>query len=117
MLPRERTRGPVGPAEAGTTGHVRQSQWGVSIDNSDPPRHLVDYRDPLIARSAFKHEVHREDILHAFAHPVRQWTMEEEFTMYIGGTRAGALLEIGVVRGHLSLVIVHAMPARPTFIR
>jgi len=43
--------------------------------------------------------------------------LEEEFTMYIGGTRSGALLEIGVVRGDLSLVIVHAMPARDKFLR
>ena len=89
----------------------------MSIDNPDSPSYLVDYRDPLIARSAFKHGVTRDDILHAFTHPIRQWDMDDGFIMSVGGTPAGALLEIGVVRGDLSLVIVHAMPARPKFLR
>ncbi len=37
--------------------------------------------------------------------------------MYVGPSRAGLLLEIGVVEWHQTAAIVHAMPARPRFLR
>lgn len=37
--------------------------------------------------------------------------------MYIGPDRSGLLLEVGVVEWHDELAIVHAMPARPRFLR
>jgi hypothetical protein len=40
-----------------------------------------------------------------------------ESVMYIGPDRAGNLLETGVVEWHDGLAILHAMPARPKFVR
>ena len=37
--------------------------------------------------------------------------------MYVGPDRAGNLLEIGVVDWHEELAIMHAMRARPRFLR
>jgi hypothetical protein len=37
--------------------------------------------------------------------------------MYVGPDRAGNLLEVGVVDWHDALAIVHAMVARPRFLR
>ena len=51
--------------------------------------------DPIIAESARKHGVSDEDILHAYANPIRVFDLDEGFTM----------------------VIVHAMRAREKFLR
>ncbi len=37
--------------------------------------------------------------------------------MYVGPDRTGRLLEVGVVEWYEHLAIVHAMPARPNFLR
>jgi len=71
----------------------------------------------VIARSAHGHNVADEDMLHAFAHPVRVFYGEEGFTMLVGPDRAGNLLEVGVVEGDFGLMIVHAMKARPKYLR
>jgi hypothetical protein len=54
-------------------------------------------------------------MLHAYDNPIRVFEIDEGFTMLVGGSRAGALLEIGVVRGADGVVIVHAMGARDRF--
>lgn len=54
---------------------------------------------------------------HALEYPVRLFEMDEGFTMLIGPDATGRLLEIGVVEGDSALVIVHAMPARKSFLR
>jgi hypothetical protein len=51
--------------------------------------------DPIVAESARKHCVSDEDILHAYANPIRVFDLDEGFTM----------------------VIVHAMRAREKFLR
>lgn len=58
-------------------------------------------------------------MLHAFRNPVRTFLVGEDMTMVIGADAAGRLIEIGVVdsRDEPGLVIVHAMPARPKFLR
>jgi len=56
-------------------------------------------------------------MLHAYDNPIRVFEVDEGFTMLVGGGRAGALLEIGVVRGADGVVIVHAMAARDRFLR
>jgi hypothetical protein len=43
--------------------------------------------------------------------------VDEGVVMYVGPDRAGNLLEVGVVDWHDTLAIVHAMPARPRFLR
>lgn len=72
---------------------------------------------PIIASSARKHRVRDADMIHALAHPMRVFELEEGFTMVIGASRAGHLLEVGVVDGDLAPVIVHAMAAREKFLR
>lgn len=73
--------------------------------------------EPVIAPSARKHGVRDPDILHAYTHPVRVFELDEGFTMLIGPSQSAALLEVGVVEGDTADVVVHAMPARPKFLR
>lgn len=40
--------------------------------------------DPIIAGSARKHGVSDEDMLHAYANPIRVFDLDEGFTMIIG---------------------------------
>jgi hypothetical protein len=72
---------------------------------------------PIIAPSARKHGVADEDVLHAYANPIRLYAVDEGLQMFIGPDRAGRLLEVGVVEGDLAPVVVHPMPARATFLR
>ena len=72
---------------------------------------------PVIAGSARKHGVTDDNMLHAFDHPVRSEDLDDGFVMLIGPDRSGNLLEIGVVTGDDGPVIVHAMPARPKYLR
>jgi hypothetical protein len=72
--------------------------------------------DPVIIASARKHRVSDDDILHAYRQPVRVLELDD-LVMLIGPSRAGQLLEIGVSRANGIDFIIHAMPARPKFIR
>jgi hypothetical protein len=71
--------------------------------------------EPVIAGSARKHGVADADVLHAYNHPIRAEDLEDGFTMLIGPTHAGNLLEVGVVTGQGRPLIVHAMEARRKF--
>jgi len=72
--------------------------------------------EPIISASALRHGVLDADLLHAYAHPIRVFQMDD-LTMIIGSTRTGALIEVGVVSTESCDVIVHAMLARPKFTR
>lgn len=72
---------------------------------------------PLIASSARKHGIAAADMTHAFNNPILVEDLDEGFTMFVGGDRSGDLLEVGVVDGEDGPVIVHAMPARPQYLR
>jgi len=72
--------------------------------------------DPVILASARKHGVHDDGILHAYHHPIRVLQLDD-LTMLIGPGLSARLLEIGVAIGDGIDFIVHAMPARPKFIR
>ena len=72
--------------------------------------------DPVILASARKHGVHDDDILHAYHHPIRVLQLDD-LTMLIGPGLSARLFEIGVAIGDGIDFIVHAMPARPKFIR
>jgi hypothetical protein len=74
-------------------------------------------QDPLVAPSARKHGVSDETILHAFNNPIRTEDLDEGLTMLIGPDPAGNLFEVGVVSSDEGPVIVHAMPARPKYLR
>lgn len=71
----------------------------------------------LIAASAYKHGVSAEDIRHAYAHPIRVFEIDDEFTMIIGANQAAIIYEVGVIDGVAAAVVVHAMRARDKFLR
>ncbi len=73
----------------------------------------------MVVASARRHGAADADMLHAFRNPVRTFLVGEDMTRVIGGDRVGRPLEVGVVdsRDEPGLVIVHAMLARPKFLR
>jgi len=73
--------------------------------------------DPIIAESARKHGVSDEDMLHAYANPIRVFELDDGLTMIIGGNLAAIIYEFGVVEGTTASVIVHAMRARDKYLR
>ena len=72
--------------------------------------------DPVIVATARKHGVNDNDMLHAYRNPIRVFSLDD-LIMLIGADQAGNLLEIGVATGEGVEFIVHAMPARPRFLR
>ena len=56
--------------------------------------------DPLIAISARKHGVRDHDMIHAFNHPI----LVDD-------------LEVGIIDSSDGPIIIHAMPARPKYLR
>jgi hypothetical protein len=72
--------------------------------------------DPVIVATARKHGVSDNDMLHAYRNPIRVFGLGD-LIMLIGADEAGRLLEIGVATGEGVEFIVHAMPARPRFLR
>jgi hypothetical protein len=72
--------------------------------------------DPVILTSARKHGITDNDMLHAYRNPVRVFDLDD-LVMLIGADEAGRLLEIGVATGEGVEFIVHAMAARPRFLR
>ncbi|MEX2374661.1 MAG: hypothetical protein WD942_03635 [Dehalococcoidia bacterium] len=73
--------------------------------------------EPIVLQSAARHGVAEPDARHAWAFAIGVYTLQEDMVMYIGPDRVGRLLEVGVVEWHGELAIVHAMPARPKFLR
>jgi hypothetical protein len=72
---------------------------------------------PLIASSARKHGITDPDMTHAINHPILVENLDESFTMFIGPDQAGNLLEVGVIDSPDGPIIVHAMAARPKYLR
>ena len=71
-----------------------------------------------IEPSARKHGVADDDMLHAFRHHWRAFeTDDSDVTMFIGPSLAGEPLEVGVVTEDDGVAIIHAMPARPKFLK
>jgi hypothetical protein len=73
--------------------------------------------DPRVAPSAHNHGVSDETIRHAFNNPIRSEELDEGLTMLIGPDHAGNLYEIGVVDTAHGPLVVHAMAARPKYLR
>lgn len=68
-----------------------------------------------IARSARRHGIDDEDILHALRNAIRSFDVDE-VTMLIGPARDGTLLELGVVElDEDDPAVIHAMRLRPKF--
>ncbi len=74
-------------------------------------------KQPRILDSARKHGVSDETILHAFNNPVLVEDVDEGMTMFIGPDHAGNLYEIGVIGTDEGPIVVHAMRARPKYLR
>ncbi len=72
--------------------------------------------DPVVLASARKHGVRDDDALHAYANPIRVLRLDD-LLMLIGPDLAGRLLEVGVSSADGIDFIIHAMPARPKFLR
>lgn len=64
-----------------------------------------------------KHGVADRNVLHAYDHPIRVFDLDDGFTILIGATAAGALIEVGAVESVTGPVIVHATRARTTFVK
>ena len=71
----------------------------------------------MIATSARRHAIPDNDMLHAFNHPVLVDDLDDGLTMFVGADHAGNLLEVGVIDSTDGPIIVHAMPARPKYLR
>ena len=67
--------------------------------------------------SAYRHGVTTEDILHAWRNPIAFGSSDDGFTMLIGPSRSGGMLEIGIVEKAFETRIVHAMSARRRYLR
>jgi hypothetical protein len=72
--------------------------------------------EPVILASARKHGIADEDMLHAYRNPIRVFDLDD-LTLVIGASRDGEPLEIGVATAESIDFIVHAMSARPRFLR
>ena len=72
--------------------------------------------DPVILANARKHGINDQDMLHAYRHPIRVFDLDD-LTMLIGPDASARLLEIGVADAEGVEFIVHAMAARPKFLK
>jgi hypothetical protein len=72
--------------------------------------------EPVILESARRHGIADHDMLHAYHNPIRVFD-RDGLTMLVGPDQAGRLLEVGVASAEGLDFIVHAMPARPMFVR
>ena len=76
----------------------------------------IDAMDPVILASARKHGITDDEMLHAYRNPIRVFDVDD-LTMIIGANPAGRPLEVGVAIAEGVEFIVHAMSARPRFLR
>ena len=71
-----------------------------------------------IEPSARKHGVTDDDMIHAFQNHWKAYeTDDPDVTMFIGPARSGDPLEVGVVTDDDGVAIIHAMRARPKFLK
>ena len=77
------------------------------------------YRDSVdIEANARKHGVPDDDMLHALRHHWRAFeTDDPAVTMFIGPSKTAEPLEIGVVVDEDGAAVIHAMIARPKFLK
>ena len=100
------------------------SSTGTASDRTESgsisPYYVLQYCDVEIHRSAYKHGIEADTILHALDHALTVIDLEPETdppkVLAIGPDCAGNLLEIIWLElaDDVNLVI-HAMPLRPTF--
>jgi hypothetical protein len=74
-------------------------------------------RVPDIAPSARKHGITDDDMRHALRNPLLVEDHDDGLTMFVGPARDGTPLEVGVADSDAGPIIVHAMRARPRYLR
>ncbi|CAN5370542.1 MAG: hypothetical protein ACR2JP_11720 [Acidimicrobiia bacterium] len=72
--------------------------------------------NPVVVANARTLGVSDNDIQHAYRNPIRVFSLDD-LVMLIGANEKGRFLEIGVAAAEGVEFIVHAMPARPKFLR
>lgn len=71
-----------------------------------------------IEASARKHGVSDDDMLHALRHHWQAFeTDDDAVTMFIGPSTSAEPLEVGVVTDDDGTAVIHAMRARPKFLK
>lgn len=72
-----------------------------------------------ILPSARKHGIFDDDIRHAFENAVASVTVPDQpdFTMVIGPDQSAQLLEVGILSDDDNDYVIHAMPARPKYLK
>lgn len=72
-----------------------------------------------ILPSAGRHGVSDDNIRHATSNAIAAITTPDQpdFTMLIGPDRAARLLEVGLVEADDQDYVIHAMPARPKYLK
>jgi len=76
----------------------------------------VERRGSRNLQTARKHGISDDDMLHAYRNPIRVFDFDG-LIMLIGPDRSARLVEVGVARSEGVEFIVHAVPARPKFLR
>ena len=95
------------------------------LDTLQKPSTHVDvpsawsYPDQVdIEASARKHGVSDDDMLHALRHHWKAFeTDDDAVTMFIGPSTSAEPLEVGVVTDDDGTAVIHAMRARPKFLK
>ena len=72
-----------------------------------------------ILPSARKHGISDDDIRHAFEDAVASITVPDQpgFSMLLGPDHSAQLLEVGVLADDDNDYVIHAMPARPKYLK
>jgi hypothetical protein len=63
-----------------------------------------------------EHGVDDDGMLHAYRNPIRTVQLDD-LVMLIGADASGGMLEVGVAQAEGVAFILHAVPARPRFVR
>lgn len=95
------------------------SLWARVVDKFPWSKYPCESSDPpIILESAYRHGVQDEDILHALRYPAWHFTQSDSMVMFIGPSRIGDLMEVGVVQWYGDIAVAHALsPARPRYLR
>ena len=83
---------------------------------SDSRQDILSQVDPVILASARRHGFADNDMLHAYRNPIRVFEFDE-LAMLIGADQTGRMLEVGLATADNVEFVVHAMTARPKFLR
>ena len=75
-----------------------------------------DITNLQFADSARRHGISEEDVRHACRNAIRV-TRLDDLLMFVGAGYSGLMLEVGVSTRCEAPRIVHAMPARPEYLR